>query len=120
MTGRRQSDIPEKNILKQPAGRNVATQATAPAAGSLNAGDRRSLSPRPLGKDKELEEKKKQAEQAEADKKKTEEEKNKKTKAENCAGHSRPKLPLIRASALPRQTRTVNENTWTMRREHRN
>jgi hypothetical protein len=79
------SEVPEKNILKQPAGRNVATQATAPAEGSSTPATAAASAPRPLGKDKELEEKKKQAEQADADKKKTEEEKNKKAKAENCA-----------------------------------
>jgi hypothetical protein len=83
------SDIPAKNILKQPgnarlpsphpivegAGTTVAAaSAAAPAASA----------PKLSGKDKELEDKKKQAEAAEAAKKKAADEKFAQAKADNC------------------------------------
>lgn len=79
------TDTPEKNILKQPAGRPAAVLAAAPAASSPASTIPAASALRPSGKDKELEEKKKQAEQAEAARKQAEEEKFQKTRAENCS-----------------------------------
>lgn len=84
------SDVPEKNILKQPAGRPAPERVAGPAPNGApstpgNAASATNLAPRPAGKDKELEEKKKQAEQAEAAKKQAEEDKFQKTRAENCS-----------------------------------
>lgn len=88
------SDIPEKNILKQPANRArlpepTADTAAAPASAASQAAAARppasaASATRLSGKDKELEGKKKQAEAAEAAKAKAEEEKQAKAKAENC------------------------------------
>ncbi|WP_411880404.1 DUF4124 domain-containing protein [Polaromonas sp. YR568] len=82
------SDVPEKNILKQPRGAKMAVtpvpdggdQATAPAPAAKNNASLPKLS----GKDPLLEAKKKQAEDEEAAKKKVEEEKVAKGKADNC------------------------------------
>ncbi|MGA8391437.1 MAG: DUF4124 domain-containing protein [Burkholderiaceae bacterium] len=84
------SDIPEKNILKQPAGRPTPERVAGPAPNGVpstpgNAASATNMAPRLAGKDKELEEKKKQAEQAEVAKKQAEEEKFQKTRAENCS-----------------------------------
>lgn len=79
------SDIPEKNILKQPAGAKrlviepvteAPGKAVTPPAGNI---------PKVTGKDPQLAEKKKQAEEAEAAKKKAEEDRLASVKAENCA-----------------------------------
>jgi hypothetical protein len=87
-------EIPEKNILKRPAGQRVAPAApvaateepappgatAAPAAPALPASAAKGV-----GVDKELEAKKKQAADAEAAKKKAEEDRITKAKIENCA-----------------------------------
>jgi hypothetical protein len=90
------SDIPAKNILKQPPGRAAAAPAPVPgdaAAVSQPDGGKAvaatppkptASAPRLSGKDKELEEKKKQAEAAEAASKKAAEERVAKVRAENC------------------------------------
>ncbi len=83
------SDIPEKNILKQPAGSKrtttlAVTDATvAPTA--LPASQPAGNVPKLSGKDPQLAAKKKQAEEEEAAKKKADEDKLAKVKAENCA-----------------------------------
>jgi hypothetical protein len=80
-------ETPEKNILKQPgrpASAQAAAQPAAKAASSPASAPAAGSTPRLSGKDKELEEKKKQAEQAEAAQKKAEEEKYQKARAENC------------------------------------
>jgi hypothetical protein len=79
-------DVPEKNIIKRPGNRGLASLAgpapaapAAPASAALPiAGDKGQ------GGDKTLEAKKKQADQAEADKQKQETERIAKAKAENC------------------------------------
>jgi hypothetical protein len=79
--------IPPKNILRQPGVKGtpvVAEAAAEPAKVQASA-------PKITGKDKQLEEKKKQAEAAEADKKKAEEEKLAQARAENCARAKRAK-----------------------------
>ncbi len=81
------ADIPEKNILKRPAGRGtVSDAAPAPQAGAS--------APRLSGVDKDLLEKKKQATEADAAKRKAEEEKIAKAKAENCERGKRAKANL--------------------------
>jgi hypothetical protein len=84
--------IPDKDILKRPAGATLP--ATAPllisspeaAAGSKPVASpaAKASAPKLSGKDTELEAKKKKAEEEEAAKKKAEEEKVAKAKAENC------------------------------------
>lgn len=84
------TDIPARNILKQPGGKAPppAPPAEAEAPGSAPATVAKALpvasAPRISGKDKELEEKKKKAEQEEEARKKAEEEKVARAKAENC------------------------------------
>lgn len=93
------ADTPEKNILKQPAGRSPAVilpaAATAPGtdAGTSSA-KVEGMAPKLSGKDKELEEKKKQAEDAQAAKKKAEEQKIAQAKADNCARARQSKAGL--------------------------
>ena len=90
------SDIPAKNILKQPGptrGSSVAVPVAAPGAegaggtavaASAPAPQAAGSAPKLSGKDKELEDKKKQADAAEAAKKKEADEKFAQAKAENC------------------------------------
>lgn len=85
------SDIPARNILKQPGGKAapVPAEAAAPAdvaASAASAPVTRAAAnvPKVSGKDAALEEKKKAAELEEAAKKKAAEEKFAKDKAENC------------------------------------
>ncbi len=81
------SDIPAKNILKQPGKPAVlpVTEAEAQAAAASAPRAAASSGPRVSGADKELEAKKKQAEAAEAAKKKAEEDKQSALRADNCA-----------------------------------
>ena len=76
-------EIPEKNILRQPGGRDAHSYRALPAADTASAPGAAASTPS-AGKDKDLEEKKAQAEAAEAAKKKAEDEKIAKAKAENC------------------------------------
>jgi hypothetical protein len=84
------ASIPAKNILRQP-GMNgtpvVAEAAAEPAKAQASA-------PKITGKDKQLEEKKKQAEAAEAEKKKAEEERVAKVRADNCVRAKRAKAEM--------------------------
>ena len=84
------------------AARHPGQEHPAPAGREGHAGRRPRRQPNPqqvaaasapkiTGKDKELEEKKKQAEAAEAEKKKAEEEKLAKARADNCARAKRAK-----------------------------
>jgi hypothetical protein len=81
-------DIPAKNILMQPA---AGTLPATPPAVAANAP---ALAPKITGKDKELDEKKKQADEAAAAKKKAEEEKVARAKADNCARARQEKTTL--------------------------
>jgi hypothetical protein len=76
-------DIAPERILKQ-AGMRAGLAATPTVANADPAAAAASL-PKPSGKDKTLEEKKKQAEAVEAEKKKAEEAKVASMRAENCA-----------------------------------
>lgn len=82
------TDIPARNILKQPGDKAPAPSAEAEAPGSATAAVAKALpvasAPKISGKDKALEEKKKKAEQEEEARKKAEEEKVARAKAENC------------------------------------
>jgi len=82
------ADVPAKSIIRQPGAKGpvapgpiVGAQPSRPAAPV----------PKPSGKDKELEARKKQAEAAEAEKKKAEEEQLAKIKADNCERSKRSK-----------------------------
>ncbi len=77
------SDVPEKNILKRPAGSpRAAAPAAAPEAAPAPATPAAAAAG--AGVDKALQEKKKQAEAAEAAKRKAEEERTAALMAENC------------------------------------
>lgn len=85
------ADIPDKNILKRPAGKRIAA-ATAVANAEDPAAPATAPAPampasaaKGVGVDKELEAKKKQAADAEAAKRKAEEDRVTKAKIENCA-----------------------------------
>jgi len=79
-------DVAPNRILRQPGARGAPaaaqTAAASTAAPSAPAGVEPSL--KPAGKDKALEEKRRQAEAAEAQKKKAEEEKVATARADNC------------------------------------
>jgi hypothetical protein len=77
-------DIAPNRILKQQGARGTAapTQSAAAPTAAPNAGVEPAL--KPAGKDKALEERRKQAEAAEAEKKKAEEAKVAALRAENC------------------------------------
>lgn len=86
------ADIPAKNIVKRPGG-GVAASAPAASASAGTGTAAVSASAKPAGaasaaklsgKDKELEDKKRQAEAAEEAKKKAEDDRVAKAKAENC------------------------------------
>ncbi len=91
-------DIPEKNVLKSPkayqnrAASNAATAAAVAASSAGSSGSTASATPGgsatpppALGKDKELEDKKRQADEENAAKMKTLEAANAKARAENCS-----------------------------------
>ena len=76
-------EVPTERILKGPKGQvfiPVAVPAADPAAATPAANG----VPRPLGKDKTLEERKKQVVAAEADKKKAEDDKHVALRSDNC------------------------------------
>ena len=77
------ADVPEKNIIRHPGARRPAAAESMAAAASQPAKPAQA-SPKLSGKDKELEQKKKQAEAAEAEKKKAYEEQVAKVRADNC------------------------------------
>ena len=84
------ADVPAEKILKGPRGMmpvaataSAATQAAAPVAAPVV--DNAPMLPKVAGKDKALEERKKQVEAAEAEKKKAEEQKLAQARSENCS-----------------------------------
>lgn len=86
------ADVPAKNIIKQPGSKRPAAAEPVAAAASQPA----QLAPVPKlsGKDKELEERKRQADAAEAQKKKAEEERFAKVRVDNCERATRSKASL--------------------------
>lgn len=84
------ADIPDRNVLQQPA--SPVPMAVAPAAAASTGGT--ALVPKTSGQDKTLEEKKKQADEAAAAKKKAEEEKLARAQADNCARARQSMLQL--------------------------
>jgi hypothetical protein len=89
------ADIPAKNILRRPGSRaaplETASEASAAASGASQAAKAAPAAPKLTGKDKDLQEKKKQAESADAAKKKALEEEVSKLKADNCERAKRSK-----------------------------
>jgi type IV secretory pathway VirB10-like protein len=81
-------DVPAGNILKRPGGRVAAPEAPAAAPAASAA------VPQVSGKDKALEEKRKQAASAEAEKRKAQEEELAKARADNCERAKRSKETL--------------------------
>ncbi len=87
------SSVPEKDIMKRPAGARAAA-AALPVATASTASDATSTTataPKLSGKDAELEKKKKEAEGKEAALKKAEAEKNSAAKKDNCDRAKRAK-----------------------------
>jgi hypothetical protein len=83
------ADVPANKILRRPGSRAAEAMAEpAPAAVAAPA------APKVSGKDKELEDKKKQAAAAEADKKKAQEEETARLRAENCDRAKRAKATI--------------------------
>jgi hypothetical protein len=79
------ADIPAERIVKAPRGAALPAAATpAPVAAADPAADKSGAVPKPLGKDKTLEERKKQLAAADAEKKKAEEASVVALRNENC------------------------------------
>ena len=76
-------DVPAERILKGPKGQTIVP-VTAPAAADASLGAATPGVPKPLGKDKTLEERKKQVAAAEADRKKAEDDKHVALRSDNC------------------------------------
>ncbi|MBA3772786.1 MAG: DUF4124 domain-containing protein [Ramlibacter sp.] len=86
---------PAKNILRQPGVRGTPVSAEVPETAKVPASAPAAASaPKLSGKDKQLEDKKKQAEAAEAEKKKADEEQLARARADNCARARRAKTGI--------------------------
>ena len=83
------SDIPAKNIIKQPGVKGAA--AAEPVAAASQPKPAAPAAPKLSGKDQALEDRKKRAEAAEAEKKKADEEQAAKARADNCERSKRAK-----------------------------
>src|SRR5690349_14390814 len=75
------ADVPPAKILKRPGNRPAQAE---PEAATASAAAQDANAPKVTGRDKALEDKKKQAQAAEAEKKKAQEEEYAKARAENC------------------------------------
>jgi hypothetical protein len=95
------SDIPAKNILKQPGVRSSAP-AEEPAAAASSVAKAAVPAPKVSGKDKELEDKKKAGESAEAEKKKAHDEEVAKVRAGNCDRAKRSKAAFDSGARITR------------------
>ena len=92
-------DVPEKNILRRPGARSAPVAAVEAASQAKPAPGAPTLS----GKDKQLQEKKKQAEAAEAQRKKALEDEVAKMRADNCVRAKRSKVAFdsgVRISSI--------------------
>jgi Domain of unknown function (DUF4124) len=87
------AEVPAKNILHQPGPRGAPAQPAEQPALASEAKPAPST-PRISGKDKELQEKKRQAEAAEAESKRAGDEAVAKARAENCTRAKRAKVTL--------------------------
>lgn len=96
------ADIPARNILKQPGVKGAAAPEPVAAAASQPAKAAALPSPKLSGKDKQLEDKKKQAEAAEAEKKKALEEQAATMRAENCQRAKRSKAMFDSGTRIAR------------------
>lgn len=97
------SEVPEKNILKQPSSRAKNNEASASAPPPAGAGVAPLAAAKPAeGVDKGLMEKKKQADAAEAAKRKTEEDRIASAKAENCNRARQAKAGLDSGARISR------------------
>jgi Domain of unknown function (DUF4124) len=111
------TDIPAKNILKQPGGKPlpVPAEAEAPADVAATGGAPVTKTvanvPKISGKDPALEEKKKAAEQEELAKKKVAEEKFAKEKADNCE-RARKSLQVFTNGQRVRTTNAKGESEY--------
>ncbi len=110
------SDVPTKNILKQPGNRGTpAPAATAPAQADAPATAASTAAaasaPHLTGKDPKLEAKKKQAEEAEAAKKKAEEEKFAREKAQTCE-RARRAMATLNSGVRIQQTNAKGEREY--------
>jgi hypothetical protein len=88
------ADVPAKNILRRPGSRAVPAEAAEPAgaaSATAQAAKPAGSAPKLSGKEKELQDKKKQAQDADAAKKKALEEEVAKMKADNCVRAKRSK-----------------------------
>jgi hypothetical protein len=96
-------DVPAKNILRQPGMRApVAAEAPAAAASAVPARSVAANAPRVTGKDRELEEKRKQALAADAEKKKAQEREVLEAQADNCKRARESKTTLDSGVRLSR------------------
>jgi hypothetical protein len=82
------ADVPADKILKSPGNRPIDVTPEAPAPQAAAS------APKVSGKDKELEDKKKQAQAAQDEKKRAQEEEVAKARAENCSQAKRAKATL--------------------------
>jgi hypothetical protein len=95
--------IPAKNIIKQPGMKSAAAPEPVVAASASQTAKPSALpSPKLSGKDKQLEDKKKQAEAAEAEKKKALEEQVATARAENCQRAKRSKAMFESGTRIAR------------------
>lgn len=97
------ADVPAGKILRTPRGQ--ATPAAEPTVAAASAAKPAGSAPRLSGKDKELEEKKKQADAAAAAKQKEEEAKFAQAQAENCQRAKQSKTTFSSGQRIAR----VNE-----------
>jgi Domain of unknown function (DUF4124) len=116
------SDVPAKNIQKQPGGPRAAAAPAADAPGTTDAtgtsagATAAAAKPAPgnlkiSGKDAELEAKKKQAEAAEAAKKKAEDEKLAQAQAQNCE-RARRAMSTLQSGVRIQQTNAKGEREF--------
>jgi hypothetical protein len=84
-------EVPEKNILRRPGARSTPVAAAEPVEAASQAKPAPGA-PTLSGKDKQLQEKKKQAEAAEAQKRKALEDEVAKMRADNCVRAKRSKV----------------------------
>ncbi|MBE7941202.1 MULTISPECIES: DUF4124 domain-containing protein [Ramlibacter] len=88
------ADVPANRVLKRPGRFAAAEAAQAAQAASDAAAAQPAAAPRPTGRDKDLEDKKKQLQAAADEKRHAQEEANARIKADNCQRARRGKAAL--------------------------